>query len=52
MSTILNSSDDNINLNQNTFSKNFMGNEHQQIDSSLTKKILTGQRGKISEKKK
>ena len=39
MSTIINSSD------ENTFSKNFIANEHQQIDSGLTKNFLTGHRG-------
>ncbi len=50
MSTILNSSDDNTHLNQNTFStitsNHLIVNEHQQIDSNLTKKFLTGHRGK------
>jgi hypothetical protein len=40
MSTILNSSHDNTNL---------MVNEPQPIDSNLTKKFLTGYRGKIKE---
>jgi hypothetical protein len=48
MSTIINSSDEKNNLNQNTFSKNFIANEHQQIDSGLTKNFLTGHRGNIT----
>ncbi len=51
MSTILNSTEDTNNLNQNTFSNitsnNLIVNEHQQIDSNLTRKFLTGHRGKI-----
>jgi hypothetical protein len=50
MSTILNSSHDNTNLNPNTFlTNNLMVNEPQPIDSNLTKKFLTGHRGKINE---
>lgn len=41
MSTILNSTEDN---------KNLIINEHQQIDSNLTRKFLTGHRGKSQNK--
>jgi len=51
MSTILNSTEDHTNLNQNTFStrtsNHLMVNENQHIDSNLTKKFLTGHRGNI-----
>ena len=50
MSTILNSTEDHAHLNSNTFSNitsnHLLANEHQSMDSNLTKKFLTGHRGK------
>jgi hypothetical protein len=50
MSTIINSSEDNTNTFSNMTTNNLIVNEHQQIDSNLTKKFLTGHRGKIKKK--